>query len=305
MSTSLVSVVLPTYNGGKYLRQAIESCLSQSYKNWELIIVDDGSTDDTPEVIAGFVSSDHRIRAVRHEKNRRLPAALNSGFALAKGTYLTWTSDDNQYRPRAISMMVDVLNSKPDVDIVYADYTIVDETAASMRPVSVGVPEDLIFINPIGPCFLYKRVVQDVLDGYREDLFMAEDYDFWLRASCLFRFSAIHQDLYRYRVQPNALTHRRKTSIRFLAEEALNKNLPLMNWLNNTLRARGYIRLLHMAQIRGDVPAMRSYLGRALRYSPGMAFRQMRPGVVADILLGRKHANRLRAFNQLFSRKNI
>ena len=106
---------------------AIQSCLDQTYPNWELIIVDDASTDDTPVRIAQYVAGDSHLRSVRHETNRRLPAALNTGFSQAKGDYLTWTSDDNCYRPNALTEMVAFLESEPEVDIVYTDYTEIDE----------------------------------------------------------------------------------------------------------------------------------------------------------------------------------
>src|SRR5687768_16352258 len=102
----LVSIVLPTYNGCRYLCESIDSCRKQTYPHWELILVDDCSTDDTPRIMAEAVRSDARIRSVRHETNKKLPSGLNTGFRLAKGDYLTWTSDDNCYRPEALAEMV-------------------------------------------------------------------------------------------------------------------------------------------------------------------------------------------------------
>lgn len=95
-----VSIVLPTYNGARYLRQSIDSCLGQTYRNLELIVVDDASTDTTPEIIRSY--QDPRIRVIRHEKSKMLPESLNTGFRAVSGDYLTWTSDDNYYVPEAI-----------------------------------------------------------------------------------------------------------------------------------------------------------------------------------------------------------
>src|SRR3989338_10314783 len=102
-----VSIVLPTYNGARYLRQSIDSCLSQTYKNIELIIVDDCSTDETPDIVHSY--NDPRIRYVRNKTNQRLPRSLNIGFALTTAEYLTWTSDDNEFLPQAIETMLKVL----------------------------------------------------------------------------------------------------------------------------------------------------------------------------------------------------
>src|SRR3989338_3726440 len=114
-----ISIVLPTFNGSKYIRQAIEGCLNQTYRHIELIVVDDCSTDNTPEIIRSF--ADPRIKYIRNEKNQRLPRSLNIGFAAATGDYLTWTSDYNQYLPTALEEMLRFLESRPDVDFVYTD----------------------------------------------------------------------------------------------------------------------------------------------------------------------------------------
>jgi glycosyltransferase involved in cell wall biosynthesis len=106
----LVSIILPTYNGSRFLERAIQSCLGQTYFSIELIIVDDASTDSTPEILARAVKQDTRVRVIWHDRNRKLPAALNTGFSEAKGEFLTWTSDDNEYLPNAIEQMVDFLN---------------------------------------------------------------------------------------------------------------------------------------------------------------------------------------------------
>ena len=97
---ALVSIVLPVYNGARFLAEAIQSCLAQTYPHWELIVVDDCSTDDSPQIVAGFAADDARIRVIRHAHNRKLPGALNTGFDAARGEYLTWTSDDNLLPPR-------------------------------------------------------------------------------------------------------------------------------------------------------------------------------------------------------------
>src|SRR3989338_4736656 len=113
------SIVLPTHNGARYLRQSIDSCLSQTYKNIELIIVDDCSTDETPDIVRSC--NDPRIRYVRNKTNQRLPRSLNIGFALTTAEYLTWTSDDNQFLPEAIAVMLGFLMENESIDFVYAD----------------------------------------------------------------------------------------------------------------------------------------------------------------------------------------
>src|SRR5678815_3231547 len=105
-----VSIVLPTYKRAHVLPGAIASVLSQTHANLELIVVDDNSPDGTRDVVASF--RDPRIRYVRNEPNLKLPRALNRGFSLSRGEYLSWTSDDNLYANTAIERMVAVMRDK-------------------------------------------------------------------------------------------------------------------------------------------------------------------------------------------------
>jgi glycosyltransferase involved in cell wall biosynthesis len=155
----LVSIILPTYNGSRYLGEAVRSVLRQTYSNWELLIVDDASTDETPALIERYVTQDRRIHSTRHPSNRKLPAALNTGFSIARGEYLTWTSDDNSYRPEALSEMMEFLKTNPSADVVYADYSPIDENGEVSGRVTLGNPETLSMCNCVGPCFLFRRGV--------------------------------------------------------------------------------------------------------------------------------------------------
>jgi glycosyltransferase involved in cell wall biosynthesis len=176
-----VSIVLPTYNGSKYLRQAIESCVRQTYEHIELIVVDDGSTDEAPEIIRSY--TDPRITSIRHEKNRGLPRALNAGFSAATGEYLTWTSDDNQYLPNAIEEMVNCLRKNRGVDFVYTDYwaRYLDTGKKELRRLPNRLALNLR--NEVGPCFLYTRRAYEVIGKYDPKYEFVEDYDYWIRIS--------------------------------------------------------------------------------------------------------------------------
>jgi len=199
-----VSIVLPTYNGAKYLRQSIDSCLRQTYKNIELIIVDDGSMDETPQVIRSY--EDERIKYIRHDKNMRLPYALNTGFAMATGEYLTWTSDDNYYAEDAIESMVSFLRINAEIDLVYADYCLINDGGTVLRFVSVGPNEDLKEYNCIGSCFLYRRKVYEVLGGYNPDAILVEDYEYWIRVFKRFKIQKLDKFIYWHRLHPQSLT---------------------------------------------------------------------------------------------------
>lgn len=207
MIQPLVSIVLPTYKRAHLLPHAIRSVLAQTYLNWELIIVDDNSPDNTPEVVKSF--GDERIRYVRNDPNLKLPRALNKGFALAGGDYLTWTSDDNLFANDAIEKMVARLQ-EGDCEFVYADYWMFSEDDAEGLPLDIRhdkLPDQLQLEkgNHIGACFLYTRRLYEDVGDYDPELFLVEDYDYFLRAAQRYRFCHIAEPLYYFRRDDDTL----------------------------------------------------------------------------------------------------
>lgn len=200
-----VSIILPVYNGEKYLAKSIESCLNQTYKNIELLIVNDCSTDNTLQIINQYAEIDNRVRIINNEENKKLPASLNIGHKEAEGDLITWTSDDNFYELNALEvMLVEMLEKK--ADIVYSDFFLIDAGGCRLRRVSLHGIENIIFGNFISCCFLYKKEVYIRNKGYDENLFLVEDYDFWLRAILHSSYSQIKKALYNYRKHPQSLT---------------------------------------------------------------------------------------------------
>lgn len=210
----LVSIVLPTHNGSRYLAASIESCLRQTLANWELIIVDDCSSDDTPKIIERFVKSDSRIRSIHHAINQRIPKALNSGFGSSRGRFLTWTSDDNLYEPDALNIMVAELTANPNVALVYANVIEIGPNDEVLREYKLPNPDLLRSKNCVHACFLYRREAYDIVGDYSEDMFLVEDWDYWIRISKNFGIKHLeNQYLYRYRHHPSSLTSRRRMSV--------------------------------------------------------------------------------------------
>lgn len=213
----MISVVLPTYNGISYIKNSVTSILEQTYTDLELIIVDDCSTDGTGDVVDALAKSDDRIHVIHNSVNKKLPASLNIGFENAKGNYYTWTSDDNLYKHDALEVMLNHLKESPNTDIVYAMYDTIDSDGniiTNDNNDSQSCPEENgILHNWVGACFLYKREVHDRLYGYDENLFLVEDFDFWLRAARYFTYKRINKNLYQYRVHKNSLTSTRNSDI--------------------------------------------------------------------------------------------
>lgn len=200
----LVSIVLSTHNGARYIRQSVESCLAQSHRNIELVIVDDASTDKTPEIIREF--TDDRMKCLTQPESVGLANALNIGFSAASGDYLTWTSDDNYYSPDAIEKMLSVLQQNEDTDFVYANYHMIDKDGTVLRAGTTKDPAELDIDNCVGACFLYRRKVYQEVGTFNPDAFLAEDYEYWLRVRRKFRMKRMTEFLYYYRVHDASLT---------------------------------------------------------------------------------------------------
>ena len=153
MNTPLISIVLPVYNGERNLADSIVSCLEQTYRNFEIIIVNDCSTDRTLQIAAEFALKDDRIKIVSNSTNRKLPASLNVGFEQSRGNFLTWTSDDNRYKSNALAEMLNQIMQN-NADLVYADYDVVNVSGAVVERKKLKEPEHLFSYNHVGACFL-------------------------------------------------------------------------------------------------------------------------------------------------------
>lgn len=210
-----VSIVLPTYNGERYIRESIESILDQTFTDWELIIVNDCSTDATSDIIKEYTAKDKRIKIIHNKTNQKLPASLNIGFVKAEGEYLTWTSDDNIYFNNAIERMVSVLKDNIEYEMVCADMRWIDEYGTVLKNEELYYDDKMqCFRNLVGACFMYKRAVIEQVGEYDTDLPLVEDYDYWLRIKKL--FGVIHRIpcvLYDYRTHFGSLTETKRQEV--------------------------------------------------------------------------------------------
>jgi glycosyltransferase involved in cell wall biosynthesis len=271
----LVSIVLPTHDGVRFLEEAVASCLGQSLRDLELLVVDDGSTDGTPALLERLAAGEPRLTVIRCAENRGLPAALNRGFAAARGAHLTWTSDDNRYRPEALARMTAFLREHPQADLVYADHTVRWEEEGREEPRRCEPPERLAEANVVGACFLFRRSLWDRIGRWDESLAGAEDYDYWLRARAAgARLAPLHEDLYVYRMHAASLTGRRQAEVRRAAFTTLSRHLPRLPDLRRRQRARGWLRLAELARDLGDLPSFRRCFLRALATAPSVPLRR-------------------------------
>lgn len=221
---AIVSIILPTYNRSALLSRAIASCLAQTEVRFELIVVDDGSTDLTRTVVEGFAAVDARVRYI-HQDNAKLPAALNTGHRAARGEFLTWTSDDNEFEPEALAIMLEALEQQPSADLVYCDVRRIGAEGEDLGVWHLPEPDAPLDRLSFGACFLYRRKVWEVVGEYSPDLFLAEDYDYWLRTARQCRVLHLKNVApYRYRWHPQSLTQAREIDVLLQAARVRARN---------------------------------------------------------------------------------
>lgn len=236
-----ISIILPVYNGERFLAQAIESCLQQSFINFELIIVNDCSTDNSLKIAEKFATKDRRVRIIKNSENLKLPASLNIGHLQSEGKYVTWISDDNILNSKMLEVLLENI-TKTDSDLIFSDCDIINECGIYKRTIELGPVSGLPFGNSIGACFLYKSKVFENLGGYDEDLHTLEDYDFWLRASIKFKLHHLENSLCLYRIHKNNLTSsifedpERKRIFWEKHKIVYKKMLATLGWSNSTVR---------------------------------------------------------------------
>ena len=231
-----VSLVIATFNHGRVLAEAIDSALSQTLDPVEVVVVDDGSTDDTPTVLARY---DARIRVLR-QPNRGLAAARNAGLAATRGTYVAFLDADDVLAPAKLAEQVALLERAPTVGWTYCDVLI--ETVATgarvmaserfgyrSRALDGWLFPELIhgnFIPAIAP--LVRRAALDVVGGFDERLTALEDWDLWLRLALSAEARYSPAVLATYRIQPGGMSEDRSRMDRnrFRVLDKLHRNRP-------------------------------------------------------------------------------
>src|SRR3954470_14326108 len=127
MGPNLVSIIIPCYGGARFLPEAIESCLRQTHRELEVIVVDDSSPDDSAAVAQSYAASDSRVRLIRRPQNGGVSRALNTGLEAARGAYLTRLAQDDLFDESAIGVMQKHLMERPEAGLVYCDYYVIND----------------------------------------------------------------------------------------------------------------------------------------------------------------------------------
>lgn len=206
MGTPLVSVLMSVYNGERYLAQAIESVLGQTFREWELIVVDDGSTDGSRALLEEYARGDDRIKIIRNDENEGLPRALNKAAAIASGRYLARQDADDISRPERLQRQVDVLEANPDVTALGTMGRYINRDGDMLDPIVVrgrSIGEHVLRQNsifPHGSLLMRAGLFRDV-DGYDERFWFSQDMELYSRLVVRGHvLAALDEPLYLFRI---------------------------------------------------------------------------------------------------------
>ncbi|MCC5636708.1 glycosyltransferase, partial [Nostoc sp. CHAB 5844] len=206
----VISLIITVYNRKNYLRSAIESVLSQTRQDFELLIWDDGSTDNSLEIAREYEKRDRRVRVIAGKYNIGSARALKAAIAQTRGNYIGWVDSDDLLAPTALAETAAVLDAKPNIGWVYTDYLDIDENDTIL---SYGyrclVPysrEELLNRFITFHFRLIRREVLELAGGIDEYFPTTEDYDLCLRLSEVAEVEHIYKPLYYYRTHPETIS---------------------------------------------------------------------------------------------------
>jgi len=193
MKNPTVSVIIPTYNRAHLVGRAIESVLNQTYKDFEIIVVDDGSTDNTEDIIRQFQEKDKRIKYIKHDKNKGGSAARNTGIKNSSGYFLSFLDSDDQWLPNKLEFEVKILNNNKNCIICSTGHTFINEK--NMKIISkTSFKKQLVSQKTAlrGECLttndftVIKKAIVNI-GGFDEKLPARQDWDLWIRITAIGR----------------------------------------------------------------------------------------------------------------------
>jgi len=249
-----VSVIVPVYNGEKYIREAIDSILNQSYKDFEVIVIDDGSKDNTLSIIKEY---DGKIRW-KSQKNKGQASAINEGIKMAKGEYVAYLDADDVCMPERLKIQVRYLDEHPNVGLVYSGCYLINGSGGIQRIMNAHLYDDFVLLQKdyiARSTVMHRKKCLDEVGLFDESITGDDDWDMWIRISEKSRVGCIEKPLVKYRVhgenislvRPKRLAYRRHTKMRILEKTyKRKKNL----WLKfKVLRAKAEKKIGQMLPI--------------------------------------------------------
>ncbi len=277
--TGMVTIIIPAYNQGQYLAQAIESCLNQSYTHIEVIVVDDGSTDNTREVALSFKSP--KVKYI-YKPNGGLSSARNAGIRAASGEYLSFLDSDDIFLPEKISLLMDKFVTNPLLGFVAGHALLIDQRGRIIpKKFETALPtpiQNLLFGNPfhVGSVMIKKKW-QEKIGYFDETLRSYEDWDFWLRlaiAGCIMDVIPVPVSEYRFHTGQMTRNGEQMTAanLAVLEKTFANPNLS-QEWLNlkSKAYAHAHLRAAAHGYLSSDFQFAQKHLRIALSLDPELS----------------------------------
>lgn len=202
----LVSVIIPAYNCERFISETIESVINQTFRDFELLIIDDGSTDGQKKIIDQFVARDVRVKYI-YQKNQGVSAARNNGFKQSQGKFIAFLDSDDVWLPENLQLKLNKFGSG-NVGLVHSDASIINESSEKMESTLSGMEGDLLDSLLLwdgtqipGPSsILIKREVINAIGLFDENLSTAADKDFFFRVAAQFKIGRVRQVTWQYRM---------------------------------------------------------------------------------------------------------
>ncbi len=267
-----VSIIIPTYNREHLLSRAIQSVLNQTYQDFELIIVDDGSTDDTGKVVKSF--NCEIIKYIRHDKNRGLPAARNTGIRVAKGDYIAFQDSDDEWMPEKLERQIRAFETaSPAVGIVYTGrYRIINNQKDYAPPTKLTPKDGDLSCSLLRACWmppqatLVKRECFKRVGMFNERFRALGDWELFLRMSKYYQFKFIDEPLAILYRQPDSITANKSALLKASKQilEAFFDDFKK----DKTVLARRYFSLGHLLCSNGKLSEGRDYFVRSVKAYP-------------------------------------
>lgn len=210
----LVSVVLPVYNALPYLKESVESILSQTYQNFELLLIDDCSTDGSNELLRKYVHADSRIKLIVNNENLKIVKSLNKGIHASQGKYIMRMDADDISLPTRMQLQVDYMENNPEVGVCGGSMELVDSSLVHVGIRRYYVDDKVIRkhifkFSPFShPAIMFRKSVLEQTDLYDPKCLHGEDYDLYFRIGRIAKFGNLQEIILKYRVHKNSLTNK-------------------------------------------------------------------------------------------------
>ncbi|MBU2693452.1 MAG: glycosyltransferase [Candidatus Eisenbacteria bacterium] len=274
MMKPFVSVNIVTRNMGAFLGESLESALNQTYKRFEVIVVDDGSTDDTKEIVQS-----HKSEFIKYfyKEPTNIPDSRNYAVKHSMGDYIVWLDSDDELDARALESMVSAFNEDPDVSIVYSDHYLVDNCGKvyhrfkyTDNPNNGALIVAAVNWTPILQCgTMLKRKVYEEAGGYDTAFLKSEDHEFWVRVLKKYKFKHVALPLYYRRTHPDNISNRfLENDPRAEVLRRMLKVFALEEMFPNTPKAGAFNRIGELFMERGAYKDSLAYLVRSLMLFP-------------------------------------